>query len=219
MTWFSVLQSISILIAIWVAIAGLGLWRLEFLTKRKIELVEDWLASAYAFRDAIRYIRNPFSRGGEGSTRPRTEAEANDSPTVTEAKNRGYVFFERAEREQQAINDFFKIKYRVMARCGKHTEELYQKAAQIQNELNWAANIMARHWRETATGEAGYQGVQREEVNEASRIIWWHGEKMEVFGKRVDALIEEIEVEVKRVTEQKYGLAELLNMPFGRRVK
>ncbi len=44
MSWIDVLSQVSILIGIWVAIAGLQAWRKEHIGKRQVELAEDMLA-------------------------------------------------------------------------------------------------------------------------------------------------------------------------------
>jgi hypothetical protein len=214
--WHHGLQTLSVLVGIWVAIAGLGVWRQEYLSKRRIELAEDWLSAAYAFKDAIRSVRNPFSPAGEGSSRPKGESDANDTPTLAEAKNRGYVFFERYEKVRPTITDFFKIKYRVMARFGRHTEEIYLKAHKVESELGWAANTLARHWYQSAQSSGLHQGKTEGYITKAEDLIWWSGDEDKVQ-KRLEDLVAEIEAEVKKVNAERYGLAEILNMPFGKK--
>lgn len=63
-----ILQSISMILACWAVIAGIDAWRREFVGKRRIELAEETLEAFYALRDAIAFIRNPFSSTQEGST-------------------------------------------------------------------------------------------------------------------------------------------------------
>jgi hypothetical protein len=211
--WIDLLQAISILVGIWVAIAGLGVWRQEYISKRRIELAEEWLAALYAFRDAIRYIRNPFSYGGEGATRPREEGEATEDAKVRDARNRGYVYFERVEKQQQALSNFAKMKYGVMARFGKHTEAIYLKANRIMAELNNAANTLARHWYEGATRPAALPQERGNHIERAEARIW-SGDENDDIDRRLEEVVAEVEKEVKQVTEEKHGLAELLNLPL-----
>lgn len=214
--WIELLQAISVLVGIWVAVAGLGVWRQEFLSKRRIELAEEWLEAAYAFKDAIRFIRNPFSPVGEGSSRPKGESETKDDPTVAEAKNRGYVFYERYEKMRESITTFFKIKYRVMARFGRHTEEIYAKFHKVEKELGWAANTLARHWIQNAGSHRAEQ--DQGYIRKAEDLIWWSGEEDKIQ-ERLEALVKEVEAEAKKVNAERYGLAEILNMPFGKKRK
>ena len=61
METISLLRDLSLLIGIWVAIYGIDSWRREHKGKREIELAEDVLALFYEARDAIKYMRFPFS--------------------------------------------------------------------------------------------------------------------------------------------------------------
>ena len=58
MVWSEALKDISILLAAWSVIYGIGAWRREFIGKRKIQLAEDVLALFYEAKDVIFWIRS-----------------------------------------------------------------------------------------------------------------------------------------------------------------
>jgi hypothetical protein len=75
------------------ALAGIALaqsWTTEREAgKRRMDLAEEVLTLFYEARDAIAYIRIHFGHTAEGRTRTREEGE---TPEMTEARNRAYVF-------------------------------------------------------------------------------------------------------------------------------
>jgi hypothetical protein len=91
-TILQILQSVSIIIACWVAIFGINAWRREFIGKRRIELAEEVLGAFFAVKDAISYIRSPVSYTDEGSTRKKQNYETEEE---TKIMNRAYIVFER----------------------------------------------------------------------------------------------------------------------------
>jgi hypothetical protein len=88
MSYSEFLKDLSIIVASCTAIYGIGSWRREYVGKKRAELAEEALCHFYEARDAIQHIRNPFSRGGEGSTR---KADENETPEQKEAFDRAYV--------------------------------------------------------------------------------------------------------------------------------
>lgn len=73
-------QAVSVVAACWAIITGVGAWKREFIGKRKIELAEETLAAYFEIRDAIAFIRSPFSRSTEGSTRERASELKGSKP-------------------------------------------------------------------------------------------------------------------------------------------
>lgn len=212
--FIQVLQSISILVGIWVGIATLGVWRQEFISKRRIELAEEWLASTYAFRDSIWDIRNPLSSSAESASRPKTEEEKKDPPEVVRAKDQGYVFYARYNSVKEQINNFYKLKYTTMARFGKPAEEIYGKANKLWNELAWGADIMREHWYEQAKMPGRAMDVSEQVLIDQAGGLIWRKSKDDVVEKQMKEIVKKIEDEVKLITEEKYTFADLLNFPF-----
>ncbi len=212
-----ILQSISILVGIWVGIATLSIWRQEFISKRRIELAEEWLASIYAFKDSIWNIRNPLSSTAESASRPKSEKEKSDPPEVVHAKDQGYVFYARYNSGKEYINNFFKLKYTTMARFGKPAEEIYTDANKLWNDIIWGADIMREHWYEKATNQVYVQSEADLQLIEQAGDLIWRSSKEDVVELRLGEIVKKLEAEVKLITEEKYTLADLFNLPIFKR--
>ncbi|NVK37961.1 MAG: hypothetical protein HWE18_08560 [Gammaproteobacteria bacterium] len=95
------------------AMAIVGAWKREFIGKRRIVLAERILASFFEIKDAISYVRNPFSSVEEGKTRKKGYHESKE-----ELLDRGYTVFDRYEIRKDAIVRFNTLKYKFMASFG-----------------------------------------------------------------------------------------------------
>jgi hypothetical protein len=108
----AVAQAVGVLAACWAIIAGIDAWKREFIGKRRIELAEQRLAKFFEFKDAIAYIRNPFSNSEEGKSRQRSDSELRDDAQLLD---RGYVVVERYSKKENVFAEFNALKYRCMA--------------------------------------------------------------------------------------------------------
>lgn len=139
----TIAQAVAIISACWAIISGVGAWKREFIGKRKIELAEETLAAFFEIKDAIAFIRNPWSSGSEGSTR-------NRAPNETEAESRlldrGYVVFERYESKKNIFVRFNTLKYKFMAVFGTETESIFQDTNKTLNSIFSSANMLAAHY-------------------------------------------------------------------------
>ena len=139
----TIAQAIAIMAACWAIISGVGAWKREFIGKRKIELAEETLAVFFEIKDAITFIRNPWSSGTEGSTRKR-------APHETEAESqlldRGYIVFERYESKKDIFVRFNTLKYKFMAVFGTETETIFHDTNKTLNSIFSSANMLATHY-------------------------------------------------------------------------
>ena len=66
----AIVQAVGVIFACWAIVSGVDAWKREFVGKRKIELAEAVLSKFFEVKDAVAFIRNPFStlrRGGQES--------------------------------------------------------------------------------------------------------------------------------------------------------
>lgn len=84
----TIAQAVAIVSACWAIISGVGAWKREFIGKRKIELAEETLAAFFELKDAVAFIRNPWSSGEEGKTRNRADYETKEESQLLD---RGYT--------------------------------------------------------------------------------------------------------------------------------
>lgn len=136
-------QAIAIISACWAIISGIGAWKREFIGKRKIELAEETLAVFFEIKDAIAFIRNPWSSGSEGNTRKRAPSETD---AESQLLDRGYIVFERYESKKDIFIRFNTLKYKFMAVFGAETEGIFQDTNKTLNSIFSSANMLATHY-------------------------------------------------------------------------
>ena len=95
-----ILRSLSIIIVAFIAVYSINAWRRELKGQRELDVSEQALALIYECKDNLRFIRSPYSFGGEGQTRKRGPKETED---VSEALDRAYVLFERYEKVKDSF--------------------------------------------------------------------------------------------------------------------
>lgn len=139
----TVAQAVSVIAACWAIISGVGAWKREFIGKRKIELAEETLSAYFEIKDAIAFIRSPFSSNTEGSTR---EQAPNETEAERQLLDRGYIVFERYEKKKDVFVRFSTLKYKFMAVFGPRTEEIFTDTNQVINSIFNSANMLANHY-------------------------------------------------------------------------
>lgn len=168
------LESISIILACWSAIAALEAWKREFIGKRKIELAENLLAKFHEVCDAISFIRNPFSSTKEGNTRKKEEHETEDE---TKLLNRAYIVYERYEKKKNVFIEFSTIKYKFMASFGKETEKIFNDTYTILNRILVSAQMLGTHYwvkyNSFGMNEEELEKFKKEKHNHEK--IFWEG--------------------------------------------
>lgn len=139
----TIAQAVSIATACWAIIAGIGAWKREFIGKRQIELAEQVLAKFFEVKDAIAFIRNPFSSSDEGRSR---ERRAGESAEESELLDRGYIVVERYTKKESIFADFNTFKYKFMASFGPHTEQIFVDTNKTLNSIFISARMLATHY-------------------------------------------------------------------------
>lgn len=168
----TIAQAVSVVAACWAIITGVGAWKREFIGKRKIELAEETLASYFEIKDAVAFIRSPFSSSTEGSTRER-------SPHETDAErkllDRGFIVFERYEKKKEIFVKFSTLKYKFMAVFGPKTENIFTETHQVVNSIFASANMLATHyWQRQGRAKMEADEFQRhlDEMHQHEGIFW-----------------------------------------------
>jgi hypothetical protein len=186
-------KNISVIIAALTIISGIRAWKREYIGKRKIELAEDALMLFYQARDAIREIRNPFSRIDEGSSR---QKGANEAASETELLNRAYVVYERYQKKEELFNKLQSIRYRFMARFGRQHEAPFIEFSKILNDILISAQMLGSYyWQRQGRVKMEAEEFKKhlEEMHEHERVFWFQGEERDQIGPRVENVIKQIE--------------------------
>ena len=196
-------KNISVTIGALTLILGIRAWKREYIGKRKIELAEDTLMLFYQARDAIREIRSPFGRIGEGSSRQKGD---NETDSETELLNRAYVVYERYQKKEDIFNKLQSTRYRFMARFGRKNEATFIELNNILNDIFISAQMLGTHyWQRQGRVKMEGEEFKRHlnEMHEHEATFWFQGEKRDKIGPRVEKVIEQIEEITKSILVEK----------------
>jgi len=203
----NILESISLIIAAGAVIIGVNAWRREYVGKRRLELAEEVLALFYEARDAIRFMRNPFGYGGEGSTRT---AAPTESPEEKQINDKAYVVFERYNKRQDLFNKLHSMRYQYMARFGKDAAKPFEDLNKIVNEIFISAQMLTHYWMEQGRRQWNSKSEFQKHLDEMHKheaVFWEMAPDKDQITPRVDAVISDIEAQSLKVIE-KQGMSQ-----------
>ena len=189
----TIAQTVAIVSACWAIISGVGAWKREFIGKRKIELAEQVLAQFFEVRDAIAYIRNPFSSSDEGKTRNRSDSETEEESKILD---RGYIAVERYASRANCFAQFNTMKYRFMASFGKDTEKLFADTNRALNSIFVSARELANHyWQRQGRAEMSGENYQThlDEMHRHEKIFWDMNDDEDVIHVQLQSILSRLE--------------------------
>lgn len=204
------IQDVSILIGIWVAIYGIDSWRREHTGRRQLEVAEETLALFYEARDAIHHIRHPASFSNETEDIERSNGE---SEQAWRARKNASVVFKRYNNYQELFGKLQSIRYRFMALFGKEKVKPFDDIKGIVAEITVAARMLARLWARDhfPTEESANKHQESIERNEAK---FWEGlADTDPINPKLDALIAQIEETCSAIIQGNGTLYNFLNRP------
>ena len=210
MDYSELIKNISLIFASWTAIYGIGQWRREHKGKRQAELAEDTLTLFYEAQDAIHHIRNPFSFGGEGSSR---KPGANETAEEKEAYDKAYVVFERINTHLELFNKIHAIRYRFMAQFGVNAVQPFDELRKIINKIQISARHLGQLW---ARRNIRFRTQQQEddhitEIRKHEAVFWEDLEEKDPINPKLAKCIAEIERTCRDVLSEKGTLFSLVN--------
>lgn len=213
MDWIQILQQVSILIGIWVAIYGIDAWRREHVGKRQLELAEDTLALFYEAADAVRHMRHPASFGHETEDVVRSERETD---AQFQARKNASVVFHRYNNHQEIFNKIHASRYRFMAQIGKDKSEPFIELRKIINEINLSARMLARLWARDHFRTDEQWERHQEQINKHEAVFWEGLEEEDPINPKLEKVIKDIEIICQSIISGKGTLYSLLNIKIGK---
>ncbi len=157
--------------------------------KRRIELAEEALGAFFAVRDAIAFIRNPWSSGNEGNSREKRDSETSEE---TKLLNRAYIVYERYQAKQETFARFDTIKYRFMAAFGKDTEAIFEKTGRTLHKIFVAAHMLGTYYwprqGRVPMEEAEFK-KHLDEMHKNEGIFWGRLSKDDIIQKDLDEIL------------------------------
>lgn len=189
-------QAVAVIAACWAIISGVGAWKREFIGKRQIELAEQLLAKFFEVKDAVAFIRNPFSNSDEGKSRKRGDHESSVESLLLD---RGYIVVERYQHKEQVFNEFNTLKYRCMAAFGSRTEDIFVSTNKAVNSIFISARLLATHYWQRQGRVPMVGGEFQKHLDEMHRhegIFWDIGTEWDEIRKQ----LQEVQVTLETVT-------------------
>lgn len=107
--------------------------------KRRTEFAEEVLADFYRARDIFTDARQPYSRAGEGRTRP---GRTTDETDVERYRDTIYTPFERLLLEREFLSTISAKKFRFMALFGTKSGEAFQALTTAYNRISTATSML-----------------------------------------------------------------------------
>jgi hypothetical protein len=210
----TIAQAVAIISACWAIITGVGAWKREFIGKRQIELAEQLLAKFFEVRDAIAFIRNPFSSTDEGKTRKRGNAEL---PQESELLDRGYIVVERYEQKQSIFLEFNTLKYRCMASFGAQTESIFVETNKVLNSIFISARMLATHyWQRQGRAAMVPDEFQRhlDQMHRHEGIFWDMGAEKDEIREQLRAIQASLEAVTASCFQEPMRLYSMFTKPW-----
>lgn len=189
----AITQMVAVFSACWAIISGIGAWKREFIGKRQIELAEQVLAKFFEVKDAIAYIRNPFSSSDEGKTRQRRDGE---TAAESELLDRGYIVVERYSKKESIFADFNTLKYKFMASFGPETEQIFIDTNKALNSIFVSARMLATHYWQRQGRVQMEKGEFQKHLDEMHRhegILWDFGSDTDEMRVQLKAIQDKLD--------------------------
>lgn len=205
-----VVQTVSIIIGIWVAIYGIDSWRREHRGKRQIELAEDTLSLFYEAKDALAYIRSPMSFSSETEEIERGENETEDQ---FEARKKASIVFVRFNNKSELFNKIHAMRYRFMALIGKEEAEPFINLRKIEDDIFFSARTLVRLWARNHFRTDEQWDKHFEQTQEHEDVIWSYGKDDKIL-IRIENVIKEIENICEPIIAGEKSLHKFLTKPI-----
>ncbi|HCH4140965.1 TPA: hypothetical protein NKV59_004498 [Vibrio parahaemolyticus] len=193
-------KTIAVISACWAIVSGIGAWKREFIGKRRIELAEEALATFFEIKDAVAFIRSPFSSTGEGESRVVGECE---TPEETELLNRGHIVFERYEKRREVFARFETLKYKFMAAYGAESEDIFKDTNKTVNTIFHSPRQLAT-WYWKRQGNTKMSDVEfdkhLEQMRKHEDVFWDTWEDDDVIRKQLQS----VQVKLDKVVESTF---------------
>ncbi|MCD6386137.1 hypothetical protein J7M23_10235 [Candidatus Sumerlaeota bacterium] len=97
--------TISTIIGSCVALKGLSIWRKELKGKTEYELARRMLISAYKWKDAMEFVRNPFTFTFEYEDHPLDQINSNKTAQEEKYKEFLHIYENRLKPVVEAMRD------------------------------------------------------------------------------------------------------------------
>jgi hypothetical protein len=192
--WVKLLPGfVTAVTAVWGVSAGLSKWRSETIGKRKVELAEQFLTTAYKARDLLTWARTPVLFAGEGETRKPVHPE---DDALRERRNGYYVPIERLARETETFSTLQALKYPVSAYFGPAAANPIATIMEGYRSITSAASLQIQ------IAQHADDPVARANSMDQLSASLGRGPRPDKFDQNIDAAISSVEEFCRQVLSQ-----------------
>jgi hypothetical protein len=138
---FGLAANVVLLITAITAVFGVTKWAKEHKGRKRIDLAEDVLATAYEAADAISYMRSPFSFDSESKDLVRHESETDAQFRLRKTYSVAYF---RYQQNSELFSKLRTLTYRVEAVFGKAHGNPIRELLKAPHQVINAGNSLAR---------------------------------------------------------------------------
>jgi len=181
----------SALVAAFVAMKGLGSWKLQQRAKIEYDLARRILINTYKLRDAIGYVRAPFIAAGEMDSPPEDSEQASTAANVkhyqlASAYRKRFAFVDEAR--STLMGDLLEAE----VLWGKPVREAYEQLFRLASMLAVTIQLYLDEVK------AGYSDLTGDERKEQRDIIYETGDhSKDSFSEKLRIACDEIEAQIR----------------------
>lgn len=181
-----IVQAVSIAVTAAFAVISLRAWRTQLVGKRRFEIAEQAIVAVYKAKDALDWIRNGASFGGEATERPRHDRESEGDARLRDTY---FVPFKRIKDTSDDFAELSKVRLLCKAYFGdevvKKIEVLFQALTQVR--------LSARMLYDSVGYDAATLARQVEFYIDCKRQIWATGDDKDKLSASINAAVKELD--------------------------
>lgn len=208
-SWPVVLQTASAVIAASSFVYGVGAWRRTVIGQKRIDLAVQTIVAFKEIEQAFREIRNPGSRGDEGSTR---QPRPNETEADARLGQQAYVAVERIDKRSEKFVTLAALKNLHQAYFGDANLKPFDEVEAIRSEIFRSALRLENHWRRQGqhfrTDEEFQEHLRR--MHAAEGIFWEGAQDPDPLNARIATLVMEAETFCRSIIEPTPNLRSLV---------
>ncbi|MBN1763527.1 MAG: hypothetical protein JW878_10740 [Methanomicrobia archaeon] len=185
-----ILVSIAAIIASYVAIKGLDVWRRQLKGTTEFQLSEQILEKSHKLQDSLRSARGPWMPEGElGLREQETKIDKHESSDERSLKNECYALWKRLDPVSDAVSELKIIKFKAKALRGEEAVQEVDALIKKAFELRTAQNLYC-HLKFHDLKRHPYD--EKELFKKYRDIVYWT-DKDDKYSEEVENIILKIE--------------------------
>jgi hypothetical protein len=139
--WGEFIQTVSIAVTAYFAVAGLRAWRAQIIDRRRFEIAEEAVLAAHRVKESLRFIRTPGSMGEDTEGRQRSSDE---TPEQARWYDTYFIIFAREEIVREDFAQLAKSRLLCRAHFGEDVAKPFDDLLAVRAKvLAYAVRLMS----------------------------------------------------------------------------